>query len=173
MKGGQSISATSPGSTRRLAPVLVLGLGNPILGDDGVGWKVAEEVRSRLEGQQPPVEIDCASLGGLSLMERMLGYDRAIVIDAIETGQYPIGHVSRFPLQALSNPTAGHTASAHDTSLLTALESARALGETVPSQIDIIAIEVEQRYDFSEQLTPAIQAAVGVATRKVLEALRE
>jgi len=64
---------------------LVIGLGNPILGDDGVGWKVAKELTTLID-PDTSVEIDCASLGGLSLMERMLGYQRVIVIDSMETG---------------------------------------------------------------------------------------
>ena len=74
--------------------ILVIGLGNPILGDDGVGWKVAEAVSNSLfpRPSLPPkdggnnIEVDCASLGGLSLMERMIGYERVILIDSMETG---------------------------------------------------------------------------------------
>jgi Ni,Fe-hydrogenase maturation factor len=51
---------------------LVIGLGNPILGDDGVGWVVAREVEDRLPQMDHPVEVDCLSLGGLSLMELTL-----------------------------------------------------------------------------------------------------
>ena len=69
---------------------LIIGLGNPILGDDGVGWKVANQLTTIIDPDSS-VEIDCASLGGLSLMERMLGYQRVIVIDSMETGQSPEG----------------------------------------------------------------------------------
>ena len=69
---------------------LIIGLGNPILGDDGVGWKVANQLTTIIDPDFS-VEIDCASLGGLSLMERMLGYQRVIVIDLMETGQSPEG----------------------------------------------------------------------------------
>jgi hydrogenase maturation protease len=69
---------------------LVVGLGNPILGDDGVGWRVAEEVKRKLtfsldpplEGEDGEIYVDCLSLGGISLMERLIGHDRAILIDA-------------------------------------------------------------------------------------------
>ena len=61
---------------------MVIGLGNPILGDDGVGWRVAEEI-ARNTINQPDVEVDCASLGGLSLMERLTGYERVILVDSI------------------------------------------------------------------------------------------
>jgi hydrogenase maturation protease len=62
---------------------LILGLGNPILTDDGVGVLVAEEVRSRLP-EDTPIDITEVSVGGLTLMETMIGYDRVILIDAFQ-----------------------------------------------------------------------------------------
>jgi hydrogenase maturation protease len=63
---------------------LVLGLGNPLLGDDAVGLKVAALVRERLGGA-PGVDVEEEEAGGLRLMERMTGYDRAILVDAAAT----------------------------------------------------------------------------------------
>ena len=54
--------------------ILVIGLGNPILGDDGVGWVVAREVEIRLGASEYNIEVDCLALGGLSLMERLIGF---------------------------------------------------------------------------------------------------
>ncbi|MFN2120636.1 MAG: hydrogenase maturation protease [Anaerolineales bacterium] len=153
----------------RPSSILVLGLGNPILGDDGVGWRVAERVRSAVGDQPGAPEVDCAALGGLSLMERMLGYDRVILIDSMCTGQQPEGAIDHHALHDLPNPGGGHTASAHDTSLATALQTAETLGAQVPTQVDVVAIETAACYEFSEALSPAVEAAVPVATRKVLE----
>ncbi len=150
---------------------LVLGLGNPILGDDGVGWRVAEAVQILTAQRNPPLEIDFASLGGLSLMERILGYSHVILIDCMETGTEPVGTVKTLALAGLSNPSAGHSASAHDTSLLTALEAARTMGADVPSQVHVVTIEAKMTYEFSEQLSPEIAAAVPIAARQVLALL--
>ncbi len=151
---------------------LVIGLGNPILGDDGVGWTVAELVRAAIT-PKASVEVDCVSLGGLSLMERMIGYQRVILIDSMETGQGPEGRVKVFPLFALPNPMAGHSASPHDTSLINALQAARALGANVPERVEVVAIEVKKVYDFSEELSPAIALAVPQATQRVLKLLKD
>jgi hydrogenase maturation protease len=142
--------------------VLVLGLGNPILGDDGVGWHAAEAVsRNMAAGRRTTgsrVEVDCAALGGLRLMERMLGYDRVILIDSIETHEGSEGRLQVLSLEELPDPCAGHTASAHDASLRTALEMARALGAAVPSRVDVVAVEVRNVYRFSERLSePVLQ----------------
>ena len=150
---------------------LILGLGNPILGDDGVGWRVAEAVQTHIDTLKAPVEVDFASLGGLSLMERMLGYERVILVDCLETGAAPVGTVQSMSLAALANPTAGHSASAHDTSLITALEAARTMGAEVPVRVDVVTIEAKNTYDFSEELSPEIAAAVPIATQEVLRLL--
>jgi hydrogenase maturation protease len=181
---------TRPASKQasRISPTLVIGLGNPILGDDGVGWKVAETVRglissdprfqnpvepvdSKIVHAQNWVEVDCLSLGGLSLMERMLGYERVILVDSMETSQCPQGSVSVYALEELPNPSAGHSASAHDTSLITALHTAKAIGADIPSRVDIVAIETKNVYDFSEELSPLVAQAALIAAQTVLDLL--
>lgn len=159
--------------TTRLPPTLVVGLGNPILGDDGVGWRVVEELRRRLGDRQAEIEIDCASLGGLSLMERMLGYRWVILVDSMETGQVALGSVRAFPLGALPDPLSGHSASAHDTSLPTAIQAAKAMGAEVPLRVDVVAVEAGLTRDFSEQLSPRVAKAVPVATQAVMDLLME
>jgi hydrogenase maturation protease len=151
---------------------LVIGLGNPILGDDGVGWRVAEEV-AKVAADRPEVEIDCLSLGGLSLMERLTGYERVILVDAIFTGAKPVGTVSRFTLSDIPDLTAGHSASAHDTSLRNALNMGRSMDVPLPKDenVFIVSIEAEHVYDFSEHLSLPVEAAVSQAVKTVLELL--
>jgi hydrogenase maturation protease len=151
---------------------LVIGLGNPILGDDGVGWRVAEEVTRRLP-KRPEIQVDCFSLGGLSLMERLTGFERAILIDSIFTGKKPVGTVSRFALSDLPDLSAGHTASAHDTSLRNALNVGRSMNIPLPddNQVLVVAVEAENVYDFSEDLSAPVEAAVPAAIQAVLEYL--
>jgi hydrogenase maturation protease len=161
--------------------ILVIGLGNPILGDDGVGWKVAEAVSGflnstpclLLKDDANNIEVDCASLGGLSLMERMIGYERVILIDSMETGGNAAGTVRIFPLAALENPRLGHSASTHDTSLLTALQTAQTMGMDVPSRVHVVAIEAKNVYDFSESLSAEVERAIPIAAQKVLQMLKE
>jgi hydrogenase maturation protease len=149
--------------------ILIVGLGNPILGDDGVGWEVAEQIRQQV--QDPGVDIECLAVGGLRLMEFMIGYDQAIVIDSLTSWEYPVGRVTGFLLEDMPDLTAGHTTSAHDTSLQTALEMGRRMGFDLPEQVNVIGIEAHQVYDFSETLTEPVQAAVPVAVERVLDLL--
>lgn len=151
--------------------ILVIGLGNPILGDDGVGWRVAQRVGTQLLPSES-IEVDCLAVGGLRLMERVLGYRRVIVIDAIESGTSPAGSVSVLSLNELEDRGWGHSASAHDASLKTALRTATAMGSSIPSQIEIVAIEAGSCREFSEELSPPVDAAVSVAAEKVIELLQ-
>lgn len=155
---------------------IVLGLGNPLLGDDGVGWRVAEELASKLDpGTQPfsdgrTVEVDLHAGGGLSLMERLVGYDRAIIVDAMNLGR-AVGSVTSFRLEDLNDPFAGHLASTHETNLQTALKMGRAMGVDLPLEIFVVAVESDLVYDLSETLSPQVAAAIPTAVQRVLERL--
>jgi len=149
---------------------LVVGLGNPNLGDDGVGWRVAEEVKNQLPGQD--VEVDCLSLGGISLMEHLIGYDRAILIDAFALEE-PIGSVLVLKLSDLPNYSAFRTTSEHDTSLQNAIELGRSLGAHLPDDVLVVGIAAKHVYDFSENLSPPIADAVPQAAHIVLNLLKQ
>lgn len=113
------------------------------------------------------------ALGGLSLMERLVGYDRAIVVDAICTGEAPPGSVRCFALDDLPDFCTGHTTASHDVSLQTALRVGRAMGAKLPREIVVVAVEAEHVYDFCETLSPPIAAAVPEAVRQVLALLEK
>jgi hydrogenase maturation protease len=169
----------SPQGDSEHPPILVIGLGNPILGDDGIGWLVAKRVRQAIEDgevsseTEVPIEIDSLALGGLSLMERLIGYDRVIIIDALTTHQQPNGTLYQVPLEELPDLSSGHTTAAHDTSLQTALNVGRSMGVHLPDQIMIVGVEAEMVYDFTEELTPEVEAAIPEATKIVKDLLSE
>ena len=151
--------------------LIIIGLGNPILGDDGFGWVVACELESQLPSLNFAAEIEYASLGGLSLMERMVGYDVGILIDTIQLGRNPPGTLYCLSFAELPDYSAGHTASSHDTTLHAAIEMGRALGAHLPETIWVVGVESESSYDFSDELSPTILAAVPGAVQSVIELL--
>jgi hydrogenase maturation protease len=175
--GGPAEAATTDGASASVAAdVLVVGLGNPILGDDAVGWHVADAVEARLDGRGagaggPRVEVERLAVGGLSLMERLVGYRRAILVDALLTGSAAPGTVSRLSLDEVPGGEAGHLDSVHDASLRDALVAGRAMGASLPVEIVVIAVEAAQVVDFSEEMTPAVAAAVPEAVEAVLAAI--
>ena len=147
---------------------LILGLGNLILKDDSVGLRVVAALELRL-ADRPDVEISEDYCGGLRLMERMAGFDRVIVVDAICTGAPP-GTIHH--LNPSSIPTQ-RSASSHDVNLPTALAFGRTAGLHLPAddQIALVAIEAEDVRTFGEQCTPAVEAAIPVAVEEVLKVL--
>lgn len=145
---------------------LVLGLGNPLLGDDAIGLVVAERLRERLAGRSD-VEVQQEEAGGLRLMERLTGYDRAILVDAVVSGG-TAGEIRR--MGAADVPTQ-RTAIAHGIDLPGALELGHALQLPMPSVVRVVAIEAESVLEFRHEMTPAVAAAVEPAVAAVLDEL--
>lgn len=152
---------------------LVLGLGNPILTDDGVGVRVAEEVRASLL-DTTGIDVSEVSVGGLALMEAMIGYDRVMLIDAIQKNGDKPGSVHRMTIQDLKaiSPTQ-HSSSPHDTNLITALEMGKRMSLSLPKDIVIYAISVENVLDFGDELTPAVAAAIPIVVADILEEIQD
>jgi hydrogenase maturation protease len=129
-----------------------------------------EESHSEPNSSSVGVEFDCFSLGGLALMERLVGYDRAILVDAMQTRGGEPGAICRLTLDDL--PTL-HTNSVHDASLKAALALGRQLGASLPEEIIVFAIEATNVLDFSESLSPPIAASVARAAEMVLDELAD
>jgi hydrogenase maturation protease len=145
---------------------LVVGLGNTILTDDGVGIYVAQ--RAAACCQQGDVTFREASVGGLRLLEVITGYERVILVDAIRTSGGRPGAIYRLhPNDLVASLHAGST---HDVSLPGALALGRGLKMVLPEDEDlvIIAIEVEDVLTFGEECTAAVAAAIPEAVEAVL-----
>lgn len=150
---------------------LVIGLGNPILTDDGVGVRVAEAVQAALP-RDAPVDVCEVSVGGLTLMEHMVGYRHVILVDAFIAQTETPGAVRRMTLDDLraASPTQ-HSVSTHDTSLVTAFEMGKYMGLHLPDEVIVYGVVVTNVIDFSQSLTPAVAAAIPAATAAVLAEL--
>jgi len=147
---------------------LVLGLGNPILGDDGVGFCVVEELKKII--QRKDVTLESAALAGLELLDLLSGYDRVIIIDAIQTGGRP-GRIYRLSPDSLQ--TTSHAGTPHDVNFATALELGKKLNIPLPRKMDILAIEAADVTSFKETLTPDVAMAVPECVKMVVRLLGE
>lgn len=149
---------------------LVIGLGNPILTDDGVGIYAARMVREALPAD---TEIDVieVSVGGLTLMEAMVGYERVILIDALWIPDGQVGEVVCFDAGDL--PDTLNTSSAHDVDLPTALEVGERLGASLPTleHIQIVAVQIQDVLTFSESPTPPVVEAIPKAAAEAMALL--
>jgi len=147
----------------------VLGLGNPILTDDGVGIHVVRAMAAQC--QRDDVTFAEASVGGLRLLDVIAGYERVVLVDAIQTRDGRAGDIHRLHPNDLRASL--HSGSTHDLSLTGALALGRGLGLTLPGDeaITILAIEVEDVLTFGEACTPAVAAAIPRAVEVVLAEL--
>jgi len=149
---------------------IILGVGNQILGDDGVGVHVANELKKSVKN--PNIIIDEAITGGMNLLELILGYDKAIIIDAVKTDNGKKGDVKKIPLTEFSTI---HSCNPHDVSLFEAIKMAKKMGETkIPKEIIIIGILMKKiPCEFSEKLSPEIQKSVPKAITLILNEIEK
>ena len=147
---------------------LILGIGNPILHDDAIGHKIIEHLQPHIT-TNPNIDLKTTQTGGLNLLDELIGYDTAILIDAIKKPQEPTGTIHRIPFtdlhyQAAANP--------HDVSLPQAIHLAQQLGETrIPKKIIIIGIVNNNPPQLSEHLSTEMTACIPQAVKTTLAEL--
>ena len=144
--------------------VLVLGLGNPLRGDDGVGPRVVEELTCRglPKGR---VALDVGA-GGLDLLQVLEGWKRVVVIDAACVGQEP-GQFVRFTPDEVRLAQAADSFSLHYSGLSEVLALADALGRVLPEMV-IFGVQPGE-IGWREGLSPAVEAALPALADAVLE----
>lgn len=146
------------------AKTVIVGLGNTILSDDGVGIYVAGKLKDILTEQQATV-IE-ASITGLSLLDLLMGYNKVIIIDAIQSAKGEAGQIYRLGPDSFS--TSLHSTSPHDIDLTTALEFGRQLKLPLPEEIIFFAIEAADIRTFSEECTPEVLQSIDKCVEMVV-----
>ena len=153
----------------RNAKTVVVGLGSPIMCDDAVGLRVSEAIEAMcLE------DVDCCqeAVGGLDILPVIHGYRFAIIVDAIQTGNYGPGTVMLFSEHDFDDVIA-HAAS-HDVNLPTAMKIGRQMDpDIMPEEVRFVAIEVQDIKTVTETMTPEVEASVDSASRAVLHIMEE
>jgi len=143
--------------------VLVLGLGNPLRGDDGVGCRLAEELARR---ELPPgVQVLDGGAVGLGLLDLMEGWERVIIVDAAEMGRRPGGFV-RFTPSDVRLASVSDRFSLHHAGLSEVLALADALGRALPEMV-IFGVQPAE-VGWGEGLSPAVEAALPALADAVL-----
>ncbi len=144
--------------------LVILGLGNDLLGDDGIGLLVAEALHG-LEG--PDITVRSTAQAGLYLLEHLQGFDDAIVVDSV-VGDSPgtIHELRGADLEPVSVP------SAHYVGLPEALALARTSGLVVPRRLRIFGVEIDPAQSIGSNPSARVMAAIPRLVDAVLEAAR-
>ncbi len=130
---------------------MILGLGNPILGDDGVGCSVAEFIGNGLaEGSR--VTVLSTSVSIIRLVGEISGHRRLIIIDSITTGQAEPGELMEIEFRKRS----ASPISAHHFSIEQLQNIGNALGLSMPEYVKIYGIEIIRPEVYEEGLSPAL-----------------
>ena len=147
--------------TEGLPRILVLGLGNDILGDDAVGLLAARRLRALLPETVDVVE---SGGGGLDLLDALEGYDRAVLLDAILTGKHPPGAILEFSAEDFKKD---EVPSPHYAGLPTVIQLAESLGIRFPTIFQIVSVEVENPYEILECLSQPVETALPAIVERV------
>lgn len=159
LRCGQQGSAGSEPQDKPVRTVVVA-LGNPDRADDGVGPAVIQAIEAL-----PEVEVWEAIRGGLPLAQALVGFDRALVVDACPA--LAVGEVALIPLFTADGPrTTDHGSWLHGMGLSQALEALGTAGFSVP-ETWALAIGVEGALPFRRGLSPEVARAVPAAVAEV------
>lgn len=140
--------------------ILLLALGNDILGDDAVGLYAARELGKQFSGQ---IEILEAPIGGFALVDILHGYERVLIVDSITSASRKPGLVREIAIDDFQEQS---FPSPHYVGLKEIIELAQKLEIPFPSEIRILGIEVTDPYILRDGLSPEIEAHLPTLVRE-------
>lgn len=143
---------------------IVIGIGNEILTDDGIGPKLCDYLKESIDNNS--IIFKKLNVGGLEVLEFIQGYEKVIFIDAIKTVSGQIGDVYLFTPDDFKETL--HLSNIHDTSFITALELGKHLDFKIPRNMYIIAVEIKEDLTFSEHFSDELAAKYPEIKKKVL-----
>jgi hydrogenase maturation protease len=146
--------------------MLVLGLGNLVHSDDGVGVHAIERLQRDSRVPAATVLMD-GGTQGLSLLPHVSGYQRLLVIDAVDVGEAP-GTIVRLEGDALRNLPG--KPSVHQLGFADMLVAMNLLGDA-PTEVVVLGVQ-PQSTDWSAELTPCVRASLDELTTLVIDQLR-
>jgi len=152
-----------PSSPLTEKKTLIIGLGNILKGDDGIGVRVAEILSQR----ELPAGVAVEEVGtpGIDLMNRFEGWQKVILVDAVQMGAKP-GTWRRFSPQDVQLIASGNVLSLHEPDLASVLELAQALN-MLPDEIVIYGVE-PQDLTFMAPLSSPVEAIINVIAEQIL-----
>ena len=146
---------------------VVIGVGNPLRGDDAAGVSVAERLGPRVPDG---VEVVSCNEEPSRLMEAWEGAESVVLVDTVSSGAPP-GTLHRFDAGEEAVPARTFRSSTHAIGISDTIELARALGR-LPRRVRVFGIEAGG-FATGAELTPAVDSAVAFLVKDVLHDLEE
>ena len=149
--------------------VLILGIGNTLLSDEGVGVHLVERMRERV-GELSGVEYLDGGTLSFTLAEPIARADGLIVVDAARMDTPP-GTLKVFHGEAMDRYLSGNRVSVHEVSLSDLLDIAR-LSETLPRRRCLIGIEPES-LEWGERPSESLASVIDLGIEEILSILKK
>lgn len=162
-------SPENPGGAKP-APILVLGLGNMLLSDDGVGPALLQQLAETENSWNGEVEFLDGGTQGLALLGQLSGRRALIIVDALKKGAAP-GTVHRLTLPELREVSPGRASSGHESNAGELLAAAELLDE-LPDRLFVVGVE-PGKITTGVGLSSAVQEALPAASDQVACLLHE
>ncbi|RLG63321.1 hypothetical protein DRO02_06100 [archaeon] len=149
---------------------IIIGIGNPILGDDAAGLHVARILKKMIRGEN--VTIKESSEGSFDIVEEIIGFDKAIIVDTIQSENLPKGKIVKLTPNNLKENV--HLVNLHDIDMMTALKIyEETMPEKLPREIIIYAITTDRSKAFSEKMSSEVENAVNKLAKTLLKEVSE
>lgn len=130
--------------------ILILGMGNPILTDDGIGLIMAERLKNKVQG----ADVAVNAMIGLNLLDDIIGYDKIFIIDAMTSSGGEIGDMK------IITQTNGfgslHLFSSHGLNIFDLMDLGITCGCHMPELTAVYGIEIGDEVAFGCDLTPTL-----------------
>jgi hydrogenase maturation protease len=143
---------------------LILGMGNPILSDDGVGLFIARKLQGRLKG----VDVVTTAMVGLNMLDLIIGYEKIFLIDASIAKGKRLGQLTKFGEEGATL----HLFSSHGVDFFGLLKLGKVLGCKMPQVAGIYGIEIGDAVSFGQELSPELKEKTESITEKIIEDIR-
>jgi len=142
---------------------LILGLGNPILTDDAVGIRIAQQLKQEIHD----LEVVGASEAGIVLLEHVIGYDKLVIIDSTRTEKGKPGELYKLDLEDLK--PAMDFSSSHGIGIATAFKVGEGLGYRMPKDVSIYAVAIKDNTTFGEECTKEVEEKIPSIIKQIKE----
>ena len=149
---------------------LIIGLGNAILKDEGVGIRIADEI-SKLIGTHESVKVIKTSWAGLNLLDFFDAYERVVIIDSVRNYKGFDGEMHKLIIEELTNVRLNSFASGVD--LKTTIELGKNLGRHIPGKIDIYAVEIKVGVIYEEGLSSRIEKKLPEYAARIIKSINQ
>jgi len=146
--------------------ILILGLGNDLLSDDAIGLLVVRDLKKQ---QNTNFEIIETAEHGMALLDYFIGFDSAILVDAIQTKSVPVGTIHEMDESDLNEVFAP---SPHFSGLPEMIHVAREMNLDFPKQFKIFAIEVADVLTMGGEVSPKVYDAIAEIQPKITKQIQ-